>query len=158
MTKTKTRTRTTTTTSMRPGAWSRTEAEWARLPIAWTDLAEWPGYRLTAFGEVWSCRSTTGARRPSWRLLRIDRSSGRPVVTFRRAGRSHRIPVAYLVLHAFGVPKQPGQVPRHRNGDPFDCRLVNLIWDRWRRVRKSRTTRKRKGKGSGGKVKSCPMP
>jgi NUMOD4 motif/HNH endonuclease len=62
-------------------------------------------------------------------VLRHDvGNNGYPSVRLSRHGRKTHLAVHTLVITAFRGSRPDGQECRHRNGDPMDNRLENLVW------------------------------
>ena len=92
------------------------------------DALGFPGYIALKNGSVLSVRRSTTPR-----ILATcpHPKSGRLMVQMMGAdGKTHGMPLARLILNAFGRPSPAGRgfEPLHRNGDTADCRLANLRW------------------------------
>lgn len=86
-----------------------------------------PGYALYRVGSDGSVLKLTAAG--TWRRLKPWAAHGGHLwVQLCRDGERAVRAVRELVLEAFGGPRPPGTVPRHRNGDKADNRAGNLRW------------------------------
>lgn len=95
--------------------------------VRYADVPGFPGYRVGDDGSVWTCRRHGG--NGNWeRLSAKPGSVGYPKVSLSRDGKPHHFNTHRLVLLAFCGPPSKGQVGRHLNGVPTDCRLSNLAW------------------------------
>lgn len=87
-----------------------------------------PGYVVGDDGSVWS-RVVPGpgsALGPTWRRLKSHSDRyGRLSVSLSRGDQGY---VHHLVLAAFGSPRPPGAICRHRDGDPGNNHAGNLEW------------------------------
>lgn len=81
-------------------------------------------------------------RRVPGRVMSRRMRDGRATVQICIEGLPRNILVANAVLEAFVGPRPRGHYAEFRNGDPSDCRLVNLYW------------RKRNWGGRGRKLKT----
>lgn len=90
------------------------------LPIH--ELAEFPGYGVTANGAVWSRR-----RKGQWRELATwESNQGYSLVCFMNNGVKHRRLVHRLIASEFIRPIQKGMEVNHVNGIKQDNRIENL--------------------------------
>lgn len=102
-------------------------------------LKNYPGYRITRSGEVWSCRSSQ--KIPKWARLSIARSrtwtsaGGKSRLFYDSVQLAHRTPgkrvrknIHQLLLLSFIGPCPKGQEARHLDGDATNNRLSNLRW------------------------------
>ncbi|MGK3995033.1 HNH endonuclease [Sorangium sp. So ce1024] len=105
----------------------------AETSIQWTNIAGWPGYRVSRGGAVESCWSTGGRTRrltDTWRMLpTLQSKRGHLRVALYGHGRRGKLLVHRLVLEAFVGPCPPGMEGCHNDGDPTNNRLENLRWD-----------------------------
>lgn len=107
--------------------------------LKWSDVAGFPGYRVSADGEVQTQRGFSGrgyGRAPEvvmtgrWRSLKCDIDErGRKRVTLSKNNLTKRVLVSRLVLECFAGPCPAGMVCCHNNGDCTDNRIDNLRWD-----------------------------
>jgi hypothetical protein len=86
-----------------------------------TPIPDFPGYAITRDGRVWS------AVTQRWLRHGIGKA-GYPLIRPCRDGKAHSRHIHRLVLLTFCGPPGPGQVCRHLDGDPLNCRLENLRW------------------------------
>ncbi len=102
--------------------------------ITYLPVVGYPGYRAGSDGSVWSCWKTSrkGAELTSvWKLLK-PRTTSKGYLTVNlvsRGGRMKTTKVHRIVLEAFVGPCPEGMECRHRNNDPADNRLTNILWD-----------------------------
>lgn len=98
------------------------------------DVPGFPGYRVDTLGRVWSNRYRCSRCVPydpatPYRLLKASQRSGEHCkLALQRNGRRSKIWVHRLVLETFIGPNPPGLECRHRDGDPTNNRLENLVW------------------------------
>ena len=85
-----------------------------------TPIPEFPGYRITRDGRIWSLKSGR------WLLGRSQDGYAR--MKLRRAGRDVMKMAHVLVAETFIGPKPDGLQVRHLNGNPADNRVENLAW------------------------------
>jgi HNH endonuclease len=104
------------------------------------DIPDFPGYRASQDGKIWSCWVVRGpghgtANGP-WHELVPSRQikknrPGRYVrvcVLVKHRGKKRTIPVATLVLFTFIGPRPEGLEARHLDGDSQNNVLSNLAW------------------------------
>lgn len=103
-----------------------------QFSVEYADVKEFPGYRISSIGEVWSCRPING-RGPLTHVYRKIKPtlhhSGRLVVSILNGKSKRQMQVHVLVLMAFVGPRPKGMQCRHfPDPDPKNCRLDNLLW------------------------------
>lgn len=118
----------------------------------WADVVGTGGaYRVSAdtgdvLGVERRARTNNGwgesTRRVPAHIMSPRLHDGRATVQICIDGMPRNILVANAVLEAFVGPRPRGYYAEFRNGDPTDCRLVNLYW------------RKRDWGGRGRKLKT----
>lgn len=94
-------------------------------PIPWA-----PGYAVSAAGFVISIRKWNQDPTAIYRVLRTMRhTGGYPQVNLTVSRKSHIRTVHTLVAEAFLGPKPfPGAEVRHRDGNPENNAVANLLW------------------------------
>lgn len=119
--------------------------------VVYKNIPGYRGYKADSSGNIWSCwqnRSSAGAvATDRWHCLT-------PVVDGRYlyvqiAGKKRGVHV--LVLEAFCGPRPAGQVGRHLDGKPLNCRLDNLAYGTYaeNEADKARHGRTARGSRSG---------
>lgn len=115
-----------------------TDSQSPATPPGCRDLPDFPGYRITTRGVVYSSRSGR------WRPLKpLPDREGHGLKIVLRCGYNPpvicRPMLARLVLETFTGPAPRGMVCMHKNDDPTDCRLDNLRWGtRYEALRRAR--------------------
>lgn len=93
-------------------------------------IADFPGYYVTATGEVWSDKSKSGRGKGKLHKLkgRYDKSNRHLRVGLLKNGRQFNRPIHQLVAKAFLVKPAHSQCVRHLNDDPTNNQVDNLTW------------------------------
>jgi hypothetical protein len=92
-------------------------------------VPNWPGYRVSTSGVVFSCRTCAGKLSNNWKKRKLsDNSSGCLCVTLWNCRKHYHITVNRLVLEAFVRLPLEGEWALHKNGNILDNRLSNLYW------------------------------
>lgn len=96
------------------------------------DVPNFPGYRVSSDGCVWSCKEAGGTGRltSKYRLKKPTVGPyGHRYLYLHLHGRAFHFQVGHLVLLAFVGPCPPEMECCHNNGNPADNRVENLRWD-----------------------------
>ncbi len=89
----------------------------------WKNIDGFPGYQVSSFGNVRSCR------RGEWHIMKqVTRMDGYRTVRFCLARKIYTRPIHRLVAVAFYGPPQPRQEVLHEDDNPANNRLENLRW------------------------------
>ena len=97
--------------------------------IRFKDIPDWPGYRASDDGRIWSCWSSAGGQTDKWHEINTTLPDGYRWVFLRKNGYKERFHVARLILMTFVGPCLPGMQACHfPDKDRGNCRLDNLIW------------------------------
>lgn len=107
--------------------------DWAWAFVAFSDVADFPGYKVSSDGWLWSCWGSGYSARAMtdrWKKLKPSRGKdGYLRVTLCRDSQRHYRGLHALVLAAFMGPCPPGMECCHGNGSRGDNRILNLRWD-----------------------------
>ena len=101
------------------------------MPEIWKPIPSEPGYEVSSLGRVRSSdrvvETANGQRRRyKGQMLSPGRTkSGHLTVA---CGKGNSRSVHVLVLEAFIGPRPPGMEALHRNDEPWDNALENLLW------------------------------
>lgn len=97
----------------------------------WKPVADWPGYAVSDFGRVASCKPCAGYCAGVWHIL-TPFWSGYPskylYIGVKDCGRSIQFRVHRLVLETFVGPRPKGLVGCHDDNDRTNNRLSNLLY------------------------------
>lgn len=105
--------------------------DWAWAYAVFREVPGYPGYVAGSNGSVWSCWTFQGVTAPDrqWRCLKpkIHRK-GYHRVSLRRDGRGRLMFVHAIVLESFVGPRPPDLECRHRDRDPSNNSIGNILW------------------------------
>lgn len=91
--------------------------------IEWRPIPGWPGYKASSNGQIASYR------RKLPRVMRQVSQRGYPVVMLCADGRRLGRQVGIWVLEAFVGPCPDGLECSHRDGNPWNNAVENLVWE-----------------------------
>lgn len=90
------------------------------------EVVGWPGYFVTADGQVLSARGgAVSAIRQEWSHRHVRERNGHLRVALYRHGKRHWRYVHFLVAEAYLGPRAEGRETCHRDGD----RTNNAVWN-----------------------------
>jgi hypothetical protein len=132
------------------------------VELEYKDIPEFPGYRISNFGEVQSCwkkkglgwgSGSTWIMSKEWHTLRPSSPDGYLKVNLTRNGNHYRIRVHTLVMLTFVGPRPKGMEVRHfPDPDKKNCRLDNLLYGT-----RSENMRDRVSQGGGNRGEKHPL-
>lgn len=96
------------------------------------DVVDFPGYKVSSEGRVWSFRSRNGkgSFEKRLRLLKqYENPLGYRTINLRRGGKTITRQIHRLVMEAFVGKRPKGKQCCHGDGNPRNNHVSNLRWD-----------------------------
>lgn len=99
------------------------------VPI-WKKIVDFPRYRISYQGEVFSCATKSKKQKLIWKKLSLSiNSTGYKQTSFFKEKREYKMYVHKLVLEAYVSKRPENLVCCHNDGNKLNNHVSNLRWD-----------------------------